>query len=159
MTRICNKKQLQYYPWIKTQRDAVPSPSLISWHVFTIYQVLLGRRLYWCSQAAQPMLDGIIAEGFRQKRRQRSSLLFGGQNVFNSLPRYLFRTIWRKGWIAPGWYEEKVELILIFKLSWCKKTSGARNWVNSAPNSREYLCLLFWINPSFMDGMFRNSAS
>ena len=28
-----------------------------------------------------------IEEGKRQKQRQRSSLLFGGQNLFNSLPR------------------------------------------------------------------------
>ena len=30
--------------------------------------------------------DAIEKEGFIQKRRQRSSLLFGGQNLFNSLP-------------------------------------------------------------------------
>ena len=29
----------------------------------------------------------------RQKRRQRSSLLFGGQNSFNSIPHYRFRTM------------------------------------------------------------------
>ena len=28
-----------------------------------------------------------IEEGFIQKRRPRSSLLFGGQNLFNSFPR------------------------------------------------------------------------
>ena len=37
----------------------------------------------------------------RQKRRQRSSLLFGGWNFFHSLPHYRFSTriIKRKGWI------------------------------------------------------------
>ena len=35
-----------------------------------------------------------IGEGFIQKRRQRSSLLFGEQNLFNSLPRYRY--------FAPG---------------------------------------------------------
>ena len=29
-------------------------------------------------------------KGKRQKKRQRSSLLFGGKNLFNSLPRLLF---------------------------------------------------------------------
>ena len=44
-----------------------------------------------------------------QNRRQRSSLLFGAQNLFISLPHKLFcsRMICRKGWIAPGCYEEK----------------------------------------------------
>ena len=37
----------------------------------------------------------------RKKRRQRSSLLFGGRNSLNSLPHYRFR--------APGWFEEKTE--------------------------------------------------
>ena len=31
-----------------------------------------------------------VEEGFRQKRRQRSSLLLGGQNLFNSLQCYIF---------------------------------------------------------------------
>ena len=36
----------------------------------------------------------------RQKRKQRSSLLFGGRNSFNSMPhnRFSTRMIWRKGW-------------------------------------------------------------
>ena len=42
-----------------------------------------------------------IEEGFIQKRRQRSSQLFGGKNWLNSLPHYRFsaRIIWRNGWI------------------------------------------------------------
>ena len=38
-----------------------------------------------------------VGEGFIQKRRQRSPLLLGRQNWFNSLPRQLFctRAIWR----------------------------------------------------------------
>ena len=42
-----------------------------------------------------------IEEEFMQKRRQRSSLLFGGQNWFNSLLHYRFRArmIWRNGLI------------------------------------------------------------
>ena len=41
-----------------------------------------------------------IDKGFIQKQRQRSSLLFGGQNWFSSLPnRFSARMIWRNGWI------------------------------------------------------------
>ena len=38
---------------------------------------------------------------YRQKRRQSSSLLLGGQNSFNTMPNYRFSTrmIWRKGWV------------------------------------------------------------
>ena len=43
-----------------------------------------------------------IDEGFIQKRRQRSSLLFGGQNLY-SVPR-------RASCFSPDWYEEKDEL-------------------------------------------------
>ena len=44
-------------------------------------------------------LQALIKEGFIQKTRQRSSLLFRGYNLFNSLPRLLFstRTIRRQG--------------------------------------------------------------
>ena len=37
----------------------------------------------------------------RQKKRQRSSLLFGERNWFNSMPHYSSSTrmIWRNGWI------------------------------------------------------------
>ena len=52
--------------------------------------------------ACVPYLGG-IEEGFIPKNR--SSLLFGGQNLFNSLPRLLLcaRMTRRKGLIAPGW--------------------------------------------------------
>ena len=67
----------------------------------------------------------------KQKRRQRSSLLFAGPNLFNSMPRELFcsRMMKRKGRIAPGWYEEKFEFIIFLKSSWCKIASAARNWI------------------------------
>ena len=44
-----------------------------------------------------------IEEGWREKQRQRSSRLFEGQNLFNSLPRYLFclGRFGGKGWINP----------------------------------------------------------
>ena len=58
-----------------------------------------------------------IEEGFIQKRRQRSSLLFGGHNLFNSL---LHLTILHQN-----------EFILFFKSSWCKIASAART--NSVP--------------------------
>ena len=42
-----------------------------------------------------------IGEDFIWMQRQRSSLLFGGQNWFISLPHYRFRArmIWRNGWL------------------------------------------------------------
>ena len=43
-----------------------------------------------------------IEEGFIQERRQWSSLLFGGQNYFNSLPHYRFTVArgWLKKWMS-----------------------------------------------------------
>ena len=41
----------------------------------------------WSPISQRPRSVSAIEEGFIQKRRQRSSLLFGGQNLFNSLPR------------------------------------------------------------------------
>ena len=43
------------------------------------------------------------------------------------------RMIWKKGLIRPGWYEEKTEFILIFKSSWWKIASAARNWIILSP--------------------------
>ena len=89
-----------------------------------------------------------IEEGFLQKRRHRWSLLFGGQNLFNSLPRQLFctRTIWRIRLIHPFLhiilvqffffsYSILVQLILFFISSWCKIAGAARNWINSVPQT------------------------
>ena len=47
----------------------------------------------------------------RQKRRQRSSLLAGGQNLFNSMPHSRFSTkmIWKKLWIEERMYTWRVE--------------------------------------------------
>ena len=61
------------------------------------------------------------------------SLLFKGQTVFNSLPHFLFcpRTIWRIGWIAPGWFEEKDKFILFFKIGivfWSNKKEGKQTY-------------------------------
>ena len=41
---------------------------------------------WWLSQktAASPLLVGIIGERYRRKKRHKSSLLFGGKNLFNS---------------------------------------------------------------------------
>ena len=45
----------------------------------------------------------------KTEERTRSSLLFGGKNLLNSLPRYLFfqGRFWIIGWIAAGWFERK----------------------------------------------------
>ena len=61
-----------------------------------------------------------IEEGSRQRRRQRSSLLFGGQHLLYSLPRELFctRMIWRKGWIHPMFLSILLQFILFFISSW-----------------------------------------
>ena len=47
------------------------------------------KAIFWCIRT--------IEEGKRQKSKQRSSLLFGGRNCFNSLPHLVFSTqiIWR----------------------------------------------------------------
>ena len=86
-----------------------------------------------------------IEEGFIQMRRQRSSLLFEGQNLFNSLPRSLFYTqmIWRKRWIAREWYEEKDDFILFFESSWCK--------IDSEKEEEWKQCC---INPSFLNVLY-----
>ena len=63
-----------------------------------------------------------------------SSLLFGGKNLFNSLPRLPFcpGRLWRIGWIHPSLYIVLVQFILFFKSSWWKVGSAARNLINSA---------------------------
>ena len=80
-----------------------------------------------------------------QKKRQRSSLLFEGQNLLNSLPSWLFciRTILRT---ATGWFEEKDEFVLL------KIVSAARNWINSVPQTAamtfafsSVFILLMWV--------------
>ena len=61
-----------------------------------------------------------IEKGFIQKRR--SSLLFGGQNLFNFLTRSLFwtRTIWRIGSSSFSLYcSILVQFILFFVSFWC----------------------------------------
>ena len=106
-------------------------------------------------------------DGFIQKRRQRSSLLFEGQNlnqgdmkkIINSTRMMIWRknelhqddmkkrmnftrVIWRKGRISPGRYEEYDEFIPFFKSSCCKIASTAMNWI-SLPNISDDRCLLF----------------
>ena len=94
-----------------------------------------------------------------QKRRQRSSLLFGGQNVFNSSPRWLFctRTTNRmnssvffisSGAIHPFLHIILVQFIRFFTSSWCKRASAVNKFC--PPNSSDDLCLLFNIDPSSM---------
>ena len=54
------------------------------------------------------------------------------------------RAIWRKGWIAPGWYEGKDEFNLFFNSSWCKITSAARHWINSVPQTAATSFAFLW---------------
>ena len=69
----------------------------------------------------------------RQKKRQRSSLLFGGRNSFTSMPHYRFsaRMIGRIWWIHPFLQIILVQLILFFNSSERKIYSGTRNLINS----------------------------
>ena len=72
-----------------------------------------------------------------QKRRQRSSLLLGGQNWFNSLPRYLFctMTIWRIGCNSAN----KMGM----NSSFYSHNPGSKKFC--PPSSSDDLCLLFCI--------------
>ena len=90
-------------------------------------------------------LQALIKEGFIQKTRQRSSLLFRGYNLFNSLPRLLFstRTIRRQGWIHHFIHIILVQLILFCLSSWCKTASAAWNWINSVPQTTYTVCILY----------------
>ena len=105
----------------------------------------------------------VIEEGLIQRRRQRSSLLFGGLNFYQFLAALAVytRMILRKGWIALGWYKEKDELNpdevkkRMNSLYSLKSVLVQNSWrgkeLNTVcpPNiSNDDLCLLFCINPS-----------
>ena len=112
----------------------------------------------------------IMKEGSILKRRQRSSLLFGGQNLFTALALLhqddmkkrmnCTRIIWRNGWIAPGWYEETDELhqddmkktdeFILFVVLVQNSQRGDELNTFCPPNSSDDLCLLFCLNPSSM---------
>ena len=64
-------------------------------------------------------------------------VVWGICNLFNSLLRYLFctRTLWRTGWISPGLFDGKEELILFFKSSQGKIDSTAGKLINSVPQT------------------------
>ena len=87
-----------------------------------------------------------IEEGWREKQRQKLLRLFGGQNLFNSLRRYLF------AWVA---LEEKDEFNRFFQIDRDKTASAARNWTNTAPPTdattfafASLSILLLWPEPS-----------
>ena len=95
-----------------------------------------------------------IEEGFIQKRRQRSSLLFGGQNWFNALPHYRLsaRMIWRIGWIEQWTLggmdaSEKIMIFKNFSLNnpWCYSKWLVRH-SSSSPKRQRRPCLPFCIN-------------
>ena len=102
-----------------------------------------------------------------------SSLLFGGKNLFNSLPRLPFcpGRFWRIGWIHPILYIVLVQFILFFKSTWCsssyssyrpgaihtilqiflvKSRQRGKEFYKFGPPSSIYddLCLFFCIYPS-----------
>ena len=71
----------------------------------------------------------LIEEEFIQKRRQRSSGRFGGQNLVNYLLR---QDVWRIGWIHHFLNIILVQLVLFLISSWCKTASGAMTFVFSS---------------------------
>ena len=73
-----------------------------------------------------------------QKKNQRSSLLFGGQNLFNSLPRQLFfvqEDFEEQDEFIPFFQIILVHFILLFKIVLGKTASAARNLINSSPQT------------------------
>ena len=67
-----------------------------------------------------------------------SSFLFGGKNLFNSLPRWLFCTgrFEFKEQLQQDDLKEKYEFILFFKIILGKIASAARNLINSSPKQK-----------------------
>ena len=101
-----------------------------------------------CIHLVMVRLHVPIEEGWKQKARQRSSRLFGGQNLFNSLPHLMFclGQFERKGLIHPTFLQ----------INRGKTASAARNWTNFVPqtdattfalssNSILLLCMYLWI--------------
>ena len=86
-----------------------------------------------------------IEEGFRQKKRQRSSLLWG-RTEFIQLRRAIYIlpwTIWRIGWFHPFLHIILVSLIIFFISFWSKIASATKEYNKFCPpNSRDDLCLL-----------------
>ena len=73
--------------------------------------------LYYCS---------IIEEGQNQKTSQRSSLVFGGQNLFKSLPRQLF---------CLGLFERKGRIHPIFPNRLRQNIQRGKELTNSVPQT------------------------
>ena len=96
-----------------------------------------------------------IEEGWKQKSRQRSSLLFRGQNWSNSNSNsnsmhvsyiILHQDDLKNGMnspyssycpvaIHPIFHTVLVQFILLIKWPWCKIASAAKKWTDSAPQA------------------------
>ena len=67
-------------------------------------------------------------------------------------------TIWRIGWIAPGWFETKGLIHPILKN---RPMQNSKEFNKCGPpppqNSSDDLCLFFWIYPSSIGGATSNS--
>ena len=75
-------------------------------------------------------IDGLV---HRRKGKVRRVFLRGRiYNKFLAAPAVLHWTIWRIGWIAPGW--------------WC----AAKNWIILPTNRNDNLCLFFCLYPFSM---------
>ena len=99
-----------------------------------------------------------------QKRRQRSLLMYGGQNWFNSLPHYRFsaRMIFKKRINNGGMDASEIRMIFQFipqQITTLPKWMLVQKlffnlsllvWHSSTSSSSYDLCFLFCINPSSM---------
>ena len=84
----------------------------------------------------------IIEEGWKQKTRQRSSRLFGGQHLLIKFLAALSASCF-----ASVYLEETVEFILFSQSKRGKTAYAARNWSLNRSND---LCIVFCFNPSSM---------
>ena len=109
-------------------------PSYIQEFAYLPWQLWRGSRdKYWQDWRG----GGLNHRRIKTEEKERLSLLFGGQNRFNSLTckQFCTKMIWRKGWINPILHIVLVQFIIVFKSSWWKITSATRNWINSAPQA------------------------
>ena len=107
--------------------------SLYQIHIYTVYNIYI----YSCPAATTSFLTLLftVEEEWKRRQRQRSWLLFGGQNLLNSLPRQLFctRTILENRMNSsfssnhPGVTHSSLQIVLM------DNSCAARNLMNSDP--------------------------
>ena len=123
--------------------------------MFTPILFFRGQRCIWKGQFHEIRQSGkssqwIIEEESIQKKGQRSSLVFGGQNVFNSLPRLLFfaRTILKNMMNSsfslnhPGAIHPIFQIVLV-QNSWHGSRQGIEKFLSPKQQRRPlpFFCL------------------